>query len=72
MQPLQYTLAVTLPEDETLDSFYSAGQGEVVNCVKHYLQQPAMAAPIYLFGAAGSGKSHLLYVRFDIFWFLFQ
>lgn len=61
MQPLQYTLAVTLPEDETLDSFYSAGQSEVVNFLKNYLQRPVMASPVYLFGASGSGKSHLLY-----------
>ena len=31
MQPLQYTLAVTLPDDETLDSFYAAGQTEAAH-----------------------------------------
>jgi DnaA family protein len=61
MQPLQFTLAVTLPEDETLDSFYAAGQTEAVSSVKRYLQQPAGQPPLYLFGASGSGKSHLLY-----------
>jgi DnaA family protein len=61
MQPLQFTLAVTLPEDETLDSFYAAAESPAVNFLKHYLQQPAGQAPVYLFGASGSGKSHLLY-----------
>ncbi|WP_372626172.1 DnaA regulatory inactivator Hda [Arsukibacterium sp.] len=61
MQPLQYTLAVTLPDDETLDSFYAAGQTEAVSMIKHYLQQPGGQPPLYLFGASGSGKSHLLY-----------
>lgn len=61
MQPLQYTLAVTLPEDETLDSFYAAAQSEAVAFLKQYLQQPQLQSPVYLFGASGSGKSHLLY-----------
>ena len=61
MQPLQYTLAVTLPDDETLDSFYAAGQTEAVSMVKRYLQNSAGQPPLYLFGASGSGKSHLLY-----------
>lgn len=61
MQPLQYTLAVTLPEDETLDSFYGAGQTAAVAFLKCYLQQPQQQSPVYLFGASGSGKSHLLY-----------
>lgn len=61
MQPLQYTLAVTLPDDETLDSFYAAEQSAAVAFLKHYLQQPQQANPVYLFGASGSGKSHLLY-----------
>ena len=61
MQPLQYTLAVTLPEDETLDSFYAAGQSEAVVFLKSYLQQRMPQSPVYLFGASGSGKSHLLY-----------
>jgi DnaA family protein len=61
MQPLQYTLAVTLPEDETLDSFYAGAQTAAVAFLKAYLQQPARQSPVYLFGANGSGKSHLLY-----------
>lgn len=61
MQPVQYTLAVTLPEDETLDSFYASGQSEAVVFLKQYLQHPARQSPVYLFGASGSGKSHLLY-----------
>ncbi|MDX1538667.1 DnaA regulatory inactivator Hda [Arsukibacterium sp.] len=61
MQPLQYTLAVTLPDDETLDSFYAAGQTEIVNAVKRYLNAPGGQPPLFVFGASGSGKSHLLY-----------
>ncbi len=61
MQPLQYTLAVTLPEDETLDSFYAAGQSAAVAFLKNYLLRPQQQRPVYLFGASGSGKSHLLY-----------
>lgn len=61
MQPLQYTLAVTLPEDETLDSFYAAEQSAAVSFLKQYLRKPSGQAPVYLFGASGSGKSHLLY-----------
>ena len=61
MQPLQYTLAVTLPEDETLDSFYAGAQTAAVAFLKNYLRQPARQSPVYLFGASGSGKSHLLY-----------
>ncbi|MDX1391617.1 MAG: DnaA regulatory inactivator Hda [Rheinheimera sp.] len=61
MQPIQYTLAVTLPEDETLDSFYGAGHTAAVAFLKSYLQQPQQQSPVYLFGASGSGKSHLLY-----------
>ncbi|MDX1676844.1 DnaA regulatory inactivator Hda [Arsukibacterium sp.] len=61
MQPLQYTLAVTLPDDETLDSFYTTGQTEIVSAVKCYLNAPDKIPPLYVFGASGSGKSHLLY-----------
>ncbi|GAB60204.1 DnaA inactivator Hda [Rheinheimera nanhaiensis] len=61
MQPLQYTLAVTLPEDETLDSFYAGAQSAAVAYLKHYLGQSTAQNPLYLFGASGSGKSHLLY-----------
>lgn len=61
MQPLQYTLAVTLPEDETLDSFYAGAQSAAVAYLKHYLNQSTAQNPLYLFGASGSGKSHLLY-----------
>lgn len=61
MPPLQYTLAVTLPDDETLDSFYAAEQTAAVVFLKRYLQQATAQPPVYLFGASGSGKSHLLY-----------
>lgn len=62
MTPVQYTLAVTLPEDETLDTFYGAETSPVVSYIKHFLTRPSEhRQPLYLFGASGSGKSHLLY-----------
>ncbi len=61
MQPTQFTLAVTLPDDETLHSFYGAETSPAVQFILQYLQPDASALPLYLFGASGSGKSHLLY-----------
>ena len=61
MQPTQYTLPVTLPDDETLQSFYSPASHPAVAHIERYLLQPTGQSPIFLFGASGSGKSHLLY-----------
>lgn len=62
MQPTQFTLAVTLPDDETLHSFYGAEQSPAVAFLLQYLQPSApLQPPVFLFGASGSGKSHLLY-----------
>lgn len=61
MQPTQFTLPVTLPEDETLDSFFSPSPHPAVDYIRQYLAQPMGKAPLYLFGASGCGKSHLLY-----------
>lgn len=62
MQPIQYTLAVTLPDDETLQSFFGAEQNPVVAHLESYLDHQSNGqAPVLLFGAPGSGKSHLLY-----------
>lgn len=66
MQPTQYTLAVTLPDDETLQSFYGADSSPAVAFIRQYLQPQTLEAsnaqpPVFLFGASGSGKSHLLY-----------
>ncbi len=62
MQPTQYTLAVTLPDDETLQSYYGADTSPAVAYIRQYLS-PQLKNPsaVYLFGASGSGKSHLLY-----------
>lgn len=65
LQPTQFTLAVTLPDDETLHSFYGADSSPAVAFIQQYLQ-PQTAAwspqpPVFVFGASGSGKSHLLY-----------
>ena len=61
MQPTQFTLAVTLPDDETLHSFYGADSSPAVQFILQYLQPGQAQLPLYLFGASGSGKSHLLY-----------
>ncbi|MFN6969669.1 MAG: DnaA inactivator Hda [Rheinheimera sp.] len=61
MQPTQYTLAVTLPDDETLQSFYGAKDSPAVQFIEQFLQPGEHKLPLYLFGASGSGKSHLLY-----------
>jgi DnaA family protein len=62
MHPTQYTLAVTLPDDETLQSFYGADTSPAVAHLRHYLSpQTQNNSAVYLFGASGSGKSHLLY-----------
>ncbi len=61
MQPTQFTLAVTLPDDETLHSFYGADSSPAVQFILQYLQPELAQLPLYLFGASGSGKSHLLY-----------
>ncbi|MBU1436513.1 MAG: DnaA inactivator Hda [Gammaproteobacteria bacterium] len=61
MQPTQYTLAVTLPDDETLQSFYGARESTAVQFIEQFLAPGQPQLPVYLFGASGSGKSHLLY-----------
>lgn len=61
MQPTQYTLAVTLPDDETLQSFYGAKDSPAVQFIEQFLAPGKPQLPLYLFGASGSGKSHLLY-----------
>ena len=61
MHPTQYTLAVTLPDDETLQSFYGAKDSPAVQYIEQFLQPGPPQLPLYLFGASGSGKSHLLY-----------
>lgn len=62
MQPTQFTLAVTLPDDETLQSYYGADTSPAVAYIRDYLApQLQNSGAVYLFGASGSGKSHLLY-----------
>ncbi len=66
MQPTQFTLAVTLPDDETLHSFFGADSSPAVAYIRQYLQPESSnngkpQPPVFVFGASGSGKSHLLY-----------
>ena len=72
---MQLPLPVTLPDDETFDSFISGGNDEVVSllsCVASHSPdwrgEPALALLdaasiplINLVGSSGRGKSHLLY-----------
>ena len=54
MQPTQYTLAVTLPDDETLQSFYGAKDSPAVQFIEQFLAPGKPQLPLYLFGASGS------------------
>lgn len=61
----QLTLSVQLPDDETFSSFQSESNQQVVQQLKHYLQQISESHKkvhsLYLFGLTGVGKSHLLH-----------
>jgi DnaA family protein len=55
----QLPLAVSLPDDETFDSYFSAANEAAVEHLKKFLS--GGDRPLYLWGASGSGKSHLLH-----------
>lgn len=60
----QLTLAVQLPSDETFDSFTSGVEQTCVEQIKTFINAAAdtLNSPsLYLFGAHGVGKSHLLH-----------
>lgn len=56
---VQLPLKVTLRDDATLENFY-AGDNEEVLAHLGGAGEPGEAAPLYLWGPRGSGKSHLL------------
>lgn len=72
---MQLPLPVTLPTDETFESFVAGKNGEVVALIQSLAQAMPLwrkqselrhihqlkAPIIHLFGGAGTGKSHLLY-----------
>nr|WP_152085626.1 DnaA inactivator Hda [Pseudoalteromonas sp. A25] len=61
-EPLQMALPVTLPDDETFESYFGGAQSLEVNHLKASLQNITKDFQYtYLCGLADSGKSHLLY-----------
>lgn len=59
MKGLQLPLGVHLADRATLDSFFPGPNAEAVAAMRA-LSLPAGAPLLFLYGAAGSGKSHLL------------
>jgi len=59
----QLPLAVSLPDDETFDSYVSTNNQLAKQHLQQFIALPLPANPtgLYLFGAAQVGKSHLLH-----------
>jgi DnaA-homolog protein len=60
--PMQLPLSVKLSDEATFDNFFGGPNAHAVRAVEA-LADPACAPPdtsVYLWGAAGSGRSHLL------------
>ena len=58
----QLTLPVSLSDSATFDNFYAAGNEELIRTLRVFVMQPeAQPALIFMHGAQGAGKSHLLY-----------
>jgi DnaA family protein len=59
----QLPLAVSLPDDETFDSYLSKDNHVAVQQIRYFIAQPLPANPtaLYVFGVKGVGKSHLLH-----------
>ncbi len=55
----QLTLAVTSPDDARFDNFYAGPNGQLLTALKSQWTTSGMPF-IYLWGAEGSGRSHLL------------
>lgn len=61
-QPCQIPLDVTLPDDETFDSFYSGQNQQLIDHLMQVVTQPQTKFCYTLItGAKNTGKSHLLY-----------
>lgn len=56
----QLPLALRLPDNETLASFFPGSNGTLLAWLQQRLDQPGFAA-LYLHGAEGTGKSHLVH-----------
>ncbi len=58
----QLTLSVSLPDTASFDNFFSIGNEELTTTLRHFTSSLANAPTVmHIFGAPGSGKSHLLY-----------
>ncbi|GAA5219273.1 DnaA inactivator Hda [Corallincola platygyrae] len=55
----QLPLALNLPDDETFESFHTAGNEAAVAHLQNYLQESGR--PIFVWGGEGAGKTHLLH-----------
>ena len=58
--PKQLSLPVYLPDDETFTSFYPGSNDQLIESLTDLLEQQDEAM-IYLWGAAKSGRTHLLH-----------
>ena len=56
----QLLLGISPDWTPTLDNFVAGRNAELLAALRHALAQPGSARGIYLWGEAGSGKSHLL------------
>ena len=59
MQPVQLPLGIRLREDATFEGYYPGPNHEAVEVLRAGTKGPG-ATPVYLWGAKGTGKSHLL------------
>jgi DnaA-homolog protein len=56
----QYPLRLSPSRQPSLDNYLSSGNEEMLQSLLQLLGSPAGAAPLYLWGTPGCGKSHLL------------
>ncbi len=56
----QLALTLAPPAAPTLDNFFPAGNAELLTMLRHLVAGRDVERSIYIWGAAGSGRSHLL------------
>ena len=64
MEHLQLPLAIQLPDDETFASFWPEGKEGILATLQQALNAE-LGGFLYLWGPAGSGKSHLLHAAMN-------
>jgi len=57
----QLPLGINLSDSASFDNFYTANDTEIVENLRSLIQGPSAYWLIYLWGAQGSGKTHLLH-----------